>query len=141
MSETKNIILEKLKVLSEAKIEVKSDQLDSVVDKMGDDDIVTIVDEDDNSIENNIQNQKLKLDVQKIIDKMNLGQFSNLLSNIDTPNEQAELLASFAEIIGIPRIKLPQIIQHIKVQAENVNPIINKSKLVEYTLEIKNNKK
>jgi len=80
---------------------------------------------------------KLKSDVQKFMDKLNLGQFEALFAKIDKPIEQAEIIAAFGERIGIPRAKLPMILQSLKSVSENVNPRMKKSDLVEHILKTK----
>lgn len=80
---------------------------------------------------------KLKSDVQKFMDKLNLGQFEALFAKIDKPIEQAEIIAAFGERIGIPRTKLPMILQSLKSVSENVNPRMKKSDLVEHILKTK----
>jgi hypothetical protein len=84
--------------------------------------------------EENVDVSKLKNDVQKFMDRIDLSQFKQVLSKINTPIEQAEIIAAFAERIGVPRAKLPIIIKHMKVQAENVRPKMRKSDLVENVL-------
>lgn len=88
---------------------------------------------------------KLKADVQKFMDRLNIGQFKGVIAKIDTPMEKAELIAAFAERIGVPRAKLPVIIQQVKMlgaepeqQMESVKPRMKKSDLVEQVL--KNNR-
>lgn len=61
-----------------------------------------------------IDTEKLKSDVSKFMDKLDLSQFKNVISKIDKPQEQAEVIAVFAERIGIPRVKLPNIINSLK---------------------------
>lgn len=61
-----------------------------------------------------VEPNKLKSDVSKFMDKLDLGQFKNIIDKIDKPQEQAEVIAAFAERIGIPRVKLPMIINSLK---------------------------
>lgn len=74
---------------------------------------------------------KLKQDVQKFLDKLNLTQFENILAKIDQPIEQVELIAAFAERIGVPRAKLPLIMSNLKQTSESINPKMSKDKLIE----------
>lgn len=80
---------------------------------------------------------KLRVDVAKFMDKLNLGQFEAILSKIDKPQEQAEIIAAFAERIGVPRAKLPMVLASIKNVAENTNARISKAKLVEFVIKSK----
>lgn len=91
---------------------------------------------------------KLQADVQKFMDKLNLGQFKNIIAKIDKPIEKAELIAAFAERIGVPRAKLPMMISSLKMAAntpevsqqqpvENVKPRMKKSALEEQVLKNK----
>jgi hypothetical protein len=84
--------------------------------------------------EQNVNVEELKADVQKFMDRLNLGQFEAVLAKINTPIEQSEVIASFAERIGVPRAKLPMIIKQMRVQAESVKPRMKKSDLVEHVL-------
>lgn len=88
----------------------------------------------------NQASDKLKADVQKFITRLNLGQFKDTLAKINTPVEQAEVIAAFAEVVGVPRAKLSVIMQTLKQQAESVNPRMKKSDLVEHVLRTKNKK-
>jgi len=95
----------------------------------------------DNESESDVKSiEKLRGDVQKFMDKINLSQFDNLLKKIDKPIEQAELIAAFSERIGVPRAKLPMIIKSLKeigVTNENVRARMKKSELVEHILKNK----
>ncbi len=91
------------------------------------------------AIGEDVDANKLALDVQKFMDKLNLGQFQSLFAKIDKPVEQAEIIAAFAERIGIPRTKLPMILQSLKTASENINPKMKKSDLVEHVLNTKKN--
>lgn len=78
----------------------------------------------------------LQRDVQKFLDKLDLGQFKNILSRIDKPIEKAELLAAFAERIGVPRNKLASLLSTLRQTAENdikenINPKMKKDELIE----------
>jgi hypothetical protein len=89
---------------------------------------------------------KLKSDVQKFMDQLDLNRFKNILSKIDKPIEKAELIAVFAERIGVPRAKLPVILSALKTigdneqqasPVENTRPRMKKSDLVEHVLKNK----
>jgi len=73
----------------------------------------------------------LQRDVQKFLDKLELGQFKAILARIDKPVEKAELLAAFGERIGVPRTKLPILMQQLRQTAESVNPRMTKDALIE----------
>lgn len=79
-----------------------------------------------------VDTSKLRADVAKLMDKLNLGQFDNIFKKIDKPQEQAEVIAAFAERIGVPRTKLTMVVSSIKNVAENVKPSISKNKLEEF---------
>lgn len=92
----------------------------------------------------NVNVPKLKADVQKFMDRLNLGQFKGVIAKIDTPLEKAELIAAFSERIGVPRAKLPVMIQQLKAlgagdgqPVENTRPRMKKSDLVEHVLKNK----
>lgn len=112
--------------------------------EMGGDDWDELLSQAGDMNENEEQGQpsdKLRADVQKFIQKLNLGQFKNTLVKIDTPVEQAEVIAAFSEMIGVPRAKLPMIVQGMKQQAESVRPRMKKADLVETVLKTKKTKK
>ena len=88
--------------------------------------------------ENDINLDKLKTDVAKLMEKLNLGQFDNIFKKIDKPQEQAEVIAAFAERIGVPRSKLSGVISSIKQTVENAKASITKEKLEEF-IKNKNN--
>ena len=71
---------------------------------------------EDDGMENTgvVNTDKLRTDVAKFMDKLDLAQFKNVIQKIDKPQEQAEVIAAFAERIGIPRMKLPSIISTLK---------------------------
>lgn len=82
--------------------------------------------------EGGIDTDKLRVDVAMLMDKLNLTQFDNVFKRIDKPQEQAEVIAAFAERIGVPRAKLGMVISTIKNVAENIKPSITKQKLEEF---------
>jgi len=57
---------------------------------------------------------KLQKDVQKVLAKLDMGVIQMYLNKIDKPIEQAEMIAQFAEMIGVPRAKLSLIISSLK---------------------------
>jgi len=95
----------------------------------------------------NVDVPKLQADVQRFMDKLNLGQFEMVIKKIDKPIEKAELIAAFAERIGVPRAKLASVLASLKalgkqpdekqVQPENTRPRMKKSDLVEHVLKNK----
>lgn len=95
------------------------------------------VDEDD-TLTADVNTDKLKADVQRFMDKLNLAQFEKVLAKIDKPVEQAEMIAAFSERIGVPRTKLPMVLQQLRDVSESVKPRMTKDALVEY---VKKNKK
>ncbi len=122
-----------------------SDKYKDMEDELDSDTVVKIMDEDDTVSPEPVNVPKLKADVQKFMDKLDLGQFKPIIAKIDKPIEKAELIAAFAERMGVPREKLPLILSMIKklgaeeeVQPENTRPRMKKSDLVEHVL--KNNK-
>jgi len=90
---------------------------------------------------------KLQADVQRFMDKLNLGQFEAVIKKIDKPVEKAELIAAFAERIGVPRVKLTSVLSSLKelgkqsngegVKLENTRPRMTKSAMVEHILKNK----
>lgn len=178
--------------LHEANFMVKPEDVDQVIDKLGKDDVVKLVDEvkDKNNpwvictasvgrdnkdkyercvkdvkkqhglseelteADYNAQTTQtdtrdmgqLQADVQRFMDKLNLGQFLAILDKIDKPVEQAEIIAAFAERIGVPRTKLSAILANLKqssnaeapqpVTGESVNPRMTKNELVETVLKV-----
>lgn len=95
------------------------------------------VNEEDGVSDIGVNPDKLRADVQKFMDKLKLAQFESLFAKIDKPIEQAEMVAAFGERIGIPREKLPMILQSLKSVAENVKPRMKKSELIEHVLKNK----
>jgi hypothetical protein len=79
---------------------------------------------------NKINTEDLRQDVAKFIDKLNLSQFENIIAKIDKPQEKAEIIAAFAEKIGVPRAKLGSVISTIRSLGENKS-IIRKDDLIE----------
>jgi hypothetical protein len=114
---------------------------DSLLGQLGDEEFgqtESEITEDDTT---QVNPDKLKSDVQKFMDKLNLGQFDTILAKIDKPAEQAEIVAAFAERIGIPRAKLPSILQSLRtVATESVRPKMKKSTLINEVLKINNKK-
>lgn len=88
-------------------------------------------------VEQEVNVPKLQHDVQKFMDKLNLGQFRNLIAKIDKPIEKAELIAAFAERVGVPRERLQMVLKSLRATSENVNPRMKKSDLVEQVLKNK----
>lgn len=74
---------------------------------------------------------KLKSDVQKLMSKLDMSSIAPYLKKIDNPTEQAEVIAQFAEKIGIPKTKLSFVISKLKTVAENITPKMTKNKLIE----------
>lgn len=75
----------------------------------------------------------LENDVKKVISRLNMDSIQAYLNKIDKPIEQAEMVAQFAEKIGVPRNKLGVILKSLKNIAENVintKPVIKKNDLV-----------
>jgi len=73
-------------------------------------------------------------DVKKLMDKLGLDRFDAIFKRIDKPIEQAEVIAAFAERIGVPRGRLPIILQSMRKVAENKAPKMSKKELVETVL-------
>jgi len=92
---------------------------------------------EDDGAEAQVNVPKLQHDVQKFMDKLNLGQFRNLIAKIDKPIEKAELIAAFAERVGVPRARLQMVLKSLRATSENVNPRMKKSDLVEQVLKNK----
>jgi len=74
---------------------------------------------------------KLKADVERLMSKLDMSPIAPYLAKIDNPVEQAEVIAKFAEKIGVPKAKLSTVVSQLKNVAENVNPKMSKNKLVE----------
>jgi hypothetical protein len=74
---------------------------------------------------------KLKADVQKLMSKLDMSSIAPYLEKIDNPTEQAEVIAQFAEKIGVPKTKLSSVISNLRTVAENVTPKMTKNKLIE----------
>lgn len=148
MSQKKKIV----KVLSEMDnqkhVVMTSDKYKELGDELDDDTVVKIVDEDDSQDDESVNMPKLQADVQKFMDKLNLAQFSVVIQKIDKPIEKAELIAAFAERIGVPREKLNVVLAKLrkigkdpvvdqKIRPENTRPRMKKSDLVEHVLKNK----
>lgn len=80
----------------------------------------------------------LKQDVEALFDRLDLAPIKNVLNKIDTPVEKFEVIAKFAEIIGIPRNKLGELTRNLKDytqkenMGENINPRMSKGALLEH---------
>jgi len=74
---------------------------------------------------------KLKADVEKLMSKLDMTPIAPYLAKIDNPVEQAEVIAKFAERIGVPKTKLSAVVAQLKTVAENVKPKMTKNQLVE----------
>jgi hypothetical protein len=74
---------------------------------------------------------KLKADVSKLMAKLDLSSIAPYLEKIDNPTEQAEVIAQFAEKIGVPKAKLSSVIAQLKMVAETTKTNITKSELIE----------
>jgi len=61
---------------------------------------------------------KLKADVAKLMSKLDMSSIAPYLQKIDNPTEQAEVIAQFAEKIGIPKSKLSSVISQLRTVAE-----------------------
>jgi len=72
---------------------------------------------------------KLKTDVAKLIEKLDMSSIAPYLDKIDNPTEQAEIIAQFAEKIGVPKGKLASVISQLKTVAENTK--MTKDELIE----------
>lgn len=123
---------------------MNSDKYKEMEDELDDDTVVKIVDEDDTVDTEQVNVPKLQADVQRFMDKLNLGQFEAVIAKIDKPIEKAELIAAFAERVGVPRAKLAVVLASLKAigntpdeQAENTRPRMKKSDLVEHVLKNK----
>lgn len=62
---------------------------------------------------------KLKTDVAKLMAKLDISAIAPYLVKIDNPTEQAEVIAQFAEKIGVPKNKLGSVINQLRSVAEN----------------------
>jgi len=72
---------------------------------------------------------KLKNDVAKLMSKLDMSSIAPYLAKIDNPTEQAEVIAQFAEKIGVPKGKLSSVVSQLKTVAEGVK--MTKNKLIE----------
>jgi hypothetical protein len=61
---------------------------------------------------------KLKTDVTKLMSKLDMSSIAPYLEKIDNPTEQAEVIAQFAEKIGVPKGKLSSVISQLRTVAE-----------------------
>lgn len=71
----------------------------------------TQIDEDNNPV-------KLKSDVAKVMAKLDMSSISPYLEKIDNPVEQAEMIAQFAEKIGVPKQRLSAVVGQLKILAK-----------------------
>lgn len=133
--------MKKSDIIKEATFYVKSDAFDAVKDEFSQDDTVKIVDESDDD-DNSVDVEGLRKDVQRFMDRLNLSQFEKILDKINTPIKQAELIAAFAERVGVPRNKLNIIVAKIKdigAEPQNENKL-TKKKLLENIIQEKKDK-
>lgn len=81
---------------------------------------------------------KLKADVAKLLSKLDMSSIAPYLQKIDNPTEQAEVIAQFAEKIGVPKAKLSSVIAQIKTVAEsnNVSETTSSRKIIK-TIKVK----
>lgn len=98
--------------------------------------------DEDGQIEEGNDPVKLKNDVAKVMAKLDMSSIAPYLQKIDNPTEQAEMIAQFAEKIGVPKAKLSSVVAQLKVVAnkgedrqeqpmEGVKPTMTKNKLIE----------
>lgn len=114
---------------------------DSLLGQLGDEEFNQTESELTEDDTTQVNPDKLQADVQKFMDKLNLGQFDAILAKIDKPAEQAEIIAAFAERIGVPRAKLPEVLQSLRsVATESVRPKMKKSALINEVLKINKKK-
>ena len=143
----KNKIAQALTEMDNKKqVVMTSDKYKEIGDELDDRTVVKIVDEagEEEASQEPVNAVKLQADVQKFMDKLNLGQFEQIIAKIDKPIEKAELIAAFAERIGVPRTKLNVVLASLKtigkapdVQPESTRPRMKKSDLVEHVLKTK----
>lgn len=74
---------------------------------------------------------KLKADVEKLMAKLDISGIAPYLEKIDNPTEQAEVIAQFAEKIGVPKARLSSVIAQLKTVAESKRPTMTKDALIE----------
>ena len=74
---------------------------------------------------------KLKADVAKLMAKLDMAAIAPYLTRIDNPAEQAEVIAQFAEKIGVPKQKLAGVVSQLRTVAESKRPTMTKDKLIE----------
>jgi hypothetical protein len=65
---------------------------------------------------------KLKDDVAQVLAKLDMSSIQPYLAMIDNPTEQAEMIAQFAEMIGVPKVKLGVVVRQLKTVAESATP-------------------
>lgn len=109
--------------------------------------------------------EALKHDVEALFKRLDFAPIEMALKKINTPIEQLEVIATFAEKIGVPRAKLGSLVanlkdiayqkegiresvketefttEHRKGLKESKNPKMTKGALIEHIRNIKNNKK
>jgi hypothetical protein len=78
--------------------------------------------ENEKNIEEGNDPIKLKSDVAKVLAKLDMSSIEPYLAKIDNPSEQAEMIAQFAEKIGVPKTKLSSVIQQLRTVSENTAP-------------------
>lgn len=74
---------------------------------------------------------KLKADVEKLMNKLDISSIAPYLAKIDNPVEQAEVIGQFAEKIGVPKNKLSAVVAQLRTVAENDTAKMTKNQLVE----------
>ena len=62
---------------------------------------------------------KLKQDVAKLMDKLDISAIRPYLKKIDNAVEQAEVIGQFSELIGVPKAKLSMVVAQLRTIAEN----------------------
>lgn len=85
--------------------------------------------------------EELHDDIEYLFDKLDLSPIQQALEKIDKPIEKYEIIAKFAELIGVPRHKLNELIVQLKgMTNENNNPRMRKKQLIESIKKISSNK-
>lgn len=97
-----------------------------------------MVEADETGIEGRNMDE-LKNDVEQLLKRLDLGPIKMALRKINTPIEQYEVIAKFAELIGVPRNKLSKLIIDLRdITTESQNPRMSKKGLLEHIKKIKN---
>lgn len=92
---------------------------------------------DEGQIDEDNDPVKLKNDVAKVMAKLDMSSIAPYLDRIDNPVEQAEMIAQFAEKVGVPKQRLQGVIAQLKDTANNqgaeqqIEAKMSKSKLIE----------